>query len=287
MFASGSLPPAVVRAEQLVLGYGSRLALDAASFAVPRGVTVALIGPNGSGKSSLLRAVAGLLRPRSGRLDVPAQRTRGELSLVLQGTDVDPGLPMTVREVVGLARYARLGPWRPARAVDRRAVDAALERLGVAELAHRQLHELSGGQRQRVLVAQGLAQQASLLLLDEPVTSLDAASRQEILRAVDEERAAGRTVLVSTHDFDDARRCDLVLLLANRVVAFGPPAEVLVDGRLAEAYGGQLVRLPSGALLVDDPHHAGGHPCAPAAEAGAATLDAEPGAAPSTRRWPR
>ena len=138
---------------------------------------------------------------------------------------------------------------------DRGAVRRALDRMDVADLERRQLHELSGGQRQRVLVAQGLAQEAELLLLDEPVTGLDGVSRDRILAAVAAERDAGHTVVVSTHDLDDARRCDLVMLLANRVVAFGPPAEVLVGDVLAAAYGGHLLRLPGGATVLDDPHH--------------------------------
>jgi manganese transport system ATP-binding protein len=245
----------VAFATDLLLAYGTRAALSDATFALPAGRTVALIGPNGSGKSTLLRALAGLVEPRSGRLDVPARDRRGAVALVLQTTDVDRTLPVTVRETVTMARYALRGPFARLRADDRAAVDAALERMDVADLAGRQLHELSGGQRQRVLVAQGLAQQADLLLLDEPVTGLDVVSRDLILRAVEEERAAGRTVVVSTHDLDDARRADVVVLLANRVVAIGPPEDVLVEPSLAAAYGGRVLRLADGLLVMDDPHH--------------------------------
>jgi manganese transport system ATP-binding protein len=243
-------------AEDLVLAYGTRPALARSTFRVPRASSVALIGPNGSGKSSLLRALAGLLPPRAGRLDVPARRLhRSGTALVLQVTDVDRSLPVTVRETVTLARYARRGAFAPLRPDDRAAVVRALERMAIADLASRQLHELSGGQRQRVLVAQGLAQEAELLLLDEPVTGLDVLSRQLILDAIDAERAAGRTVVLSTHDLGDAHTADLVMLLAGRVVAFGPPGEVLTREPLVEAYGGRLLRLADGALLMDDPHH--------------------------------
>ena len=222
------------------------------------GGSVALIGPNGSGKSTLLRALAGLVAPRSGRLDVPARDRRGAVALVLQTTDVDRTLPVTVRETVTMARYAVRGPFARLRADDRAAVDAALERMDVADLAGRQLHELSGGQRQRVLVAQGLAQQAELLLLDEPVTGLDVVSRELILDAVAAEREAGRTVVVSTHDLDDARRADTVMLLANRIVAYGSPDEVLSDGPLTAAYGGRVLRVPEGVMVMDDPCHGHG-----------------------------
>jgi len=242
-------------AEGLTLAYGERAALVGASFELPVGASVALIGPNGSGKSTLLRALAGLVPPRSGSLDVSARARRGAVALVLQTTDVDRTLPITVRETVTMARYATRGAFGRLRAADHAAVRDALDRLEVADLAGRQLHELSGGQRQRVLVAQGLAQQAELLLLDEPVTGLDVVSRELILEAVVAETGAGRTVVVSTHDLDDARRADLVLLLANRVVACGPPGEVLVEDLLGTAYGGRVLRLPSGLVVVDDPHH--------------------------------
>ena len=253
--ARADATPSAASATDLLLAYGTRAALSDATFALPAGRTVALIGPNGSGKSTLLRALAGLVEPRSGRLDVPARDRRGAVALVLQTTDVDRTLPVTVRETVTMARYALRGPFARLRADDRAAVGAALERMDVADLAGRQLHELSGGQRQRVLVAQGLAQQADLLLLDEPVTGLDVVSRELILAAVVAERAAGRTVVVSTHDLDDARRADLVMLLANRVVAFGPPDEVLTDGPLSAAYGGRVLRVPEGVIVMDDPCH--------------------------------
>lgn len=257
--------PYAVAATDLLLAYGTRLALTGATFEIPTGVVVALIGPNGSGKSSLLRAVAGLLEPRSGVLDVPARRSRGAVAIVLQTTEVDRSLPITVRETVTMARYAVRGPFGRLRADDRAAVQEALEALEVADLAGRQLHELSGGQRQRVLVAQGLAQQSDLLLLDEPVTGLDVVSRELILGVIERERAAGRTVLVTTHDLDDARRADLVMLLANRVVAFGPPEEVLTDEPLRAAYGGRVLRVPEGVIVMDDPHHAHHHgPSVPA-----------------------
>lgn len=254
-----------VLAHDLVLAHGGRAvpALDRASFEIPVGASVSLIGPNGSGKSTLLAALARLVPPRSGRLDVPAHRRRAAVALVLQTTHVDRSLPMTSRETVTMARYARRGAFGRLRRDDRAAVDAALDRVGMADVAGRQLNELSGGQRQRVLVAQGLAQGAELLLLDEPITGLDVLSRELIVGAIVAEQAVGRTVIVSTHDLADARRADLVILLANRVVAFGPPEQVLTDEALGAAYGGRVLRLPDGAVMVDDPHHHAEHPHEP------------------------
>jgi ABC-type Mn2+/Zn2+ transport system ATPase subunit len=226
------------------------------SFTLPAGAVTALIGPNGSGKSTLLHALAGQLAPRAGRLDVTAS-SGGGIAHVLQATAVNEHLPITVRETVAMGRYAHTGPFRRLRAADRAAVTAALGALAITDIAGRQLHELSGGQRQRAFVAQGLAQGADLLLLDEPITGLDLVSRQHILDAIATERTAGRTVVVSTHDLGDAAAADHLLLLAHgRVVAAGPPDDVLTDTHLAEAYGGHLLRLGDSTLILDDhPHH--------------------------------
>lgn len=223
------------------------------------GSTLAVIGPNGSGKSTLLGALAGLNEVRSGTLDVPARNRRGGVALVLQSTDVDRSLPLTVRSTVQMARYPRLGLVRRCGQADRAAVDSALDRVGVGDLEWSQLQELSGGQRQRVLVAQGLAQEGELLLMDEPLTGVDLVAARTIAAVIDQEKAAGRTVVFTTHDLDDAARADNVLLLATRQVAFGPPSEVLSAGPLREAFGGNVLHLDDGGVVLDDPHHGHGH----------------------------
>jgi ABC-type Mn2+/Zn2+ transport system ATPase subunit len=129
-----------------------------------------------------------------------------------------------------------------------------MNRLEIADLAHRQIHQLSGGQRQRAFVAQGLAQDADILLLDEPLTGLDVRSRSIILSVLDDEHAAGRTVMTTTHNFDDARRCELVLLLATSFIAFGTPDEVFTEEHLRTAFGGKFVRIGD-TMVLDDPHH--------------------------------
>jgi ABC-type Mn2+/Zn2+ transport system ATPase subunit len=245
-----------VTATEVELAYGHRTVLAAATFTVPTGAITALIGPNGAGKSTLLHAVAGLLKPRAGQLLVPAATRRGGVAYVLQATKVNEHLPLTVRETVTMGRYATTGALGRLRSSDRDAVDAALDALAITDLARRPLHELSGGQRQRAFVAQGLAQEADVLLLDEPITGLDLVSRQHILDAIAAERAAGRAVLVSTHDLGDAAEADHLLLLAGRVVASGPPDDVLTDAHLADAYGGHLLRIGERTLILDDhPHH--------------------------------
>ena len=243
----------------VLLAHGSLVALADADFELRPGTLTAVIGPNGSGKSTLLHAIAGLLDPVEGEIRVggraPGSR-RSHVAYVLQSTRVHEHLPVTVREVVTMARYAHRGAFLPLRRVDRDAVDGALERLDVADLATRQIRELSGGQRQRVLVAQGLAQDAPVLMLDEPVTGLDLVSHRRILEVIGEERDAGRTVVVTTHDLGEAAHADHVLLLAGRIVAAGPPAEVLTAEHLAAAYRQRLIRLEDNVLMLDDaPHH--------------------------------
>lgn len=237
----------------VTLGYGSRVVLERCDFTFPPASITALVGPNGSGKSTLLNALAGILPLRAGTLEVRGRPVSGGAAgaaMVLQTTPENAVLPVTAREVVTMARFAQRGLLRRLRAEDRRAVDEAMARLEVTELADHQLRELSGGQRQRVLVAQGLAQEAELLLLDEPVTGLDLVSRQRILDAMHAECDAGRSVVFSTHDLEDAEQAHHVLLLAGRVVAAGPPEVAITPDTLREAYSGRMLRLPPA-----DHHH--------------------------------
>ncbi len=236
-----------VRGGGVTVLYGRRAALVDCDVALPSGATTALVGPNGSGKSTLLSAIAGLVPLAAGSLTVLGERPgsndlSARVAYVLQSTPANESLPITVREVVTMARFAARGLFGRLTAADRRAVAHAMEQLEIADLADRHLWELSGGQRQRVLVAQGLAQEAELLLLDEPVTGLDLTSRQRILAVVDSARADGGTVVVATHDLGEAERADHVVLLAGCVVASGPPDTVITTDNLRQAYGGRHVR---------------------------------------------
>lgn len=260
--ASSAAPTQVrIVARDVAVERGGRTVLRDATFELAAGTVTAVIGPNGSGKSTLLHAIAGLLPLASGTLERPGLhdhggRTGGDVAYVLQGAQVDEHLPISVREVVTMGRYGRRGHLGRLRDEDRALVDAALDRLEVSDLVDRQMRELSGGQRQRVLVAQGLAQDAPILLLDEPVTGLDVVSQRIILEVMAEERAAGRLVVATTHDLGDAAHADHVLLLSGRLVASGPPEEVLVADHLASAYGQRLIRLGENVLMLDDaPHH--------------------------------
>lgn len=262
-------PGGAIRLDEVTVTYGGVVALDRVSLTIGRGTSVALVGPNGSGKSTLLGVLAALVRPDAGTV----ANDLGRVALVRQHTDRRTWMPLTAGEVVRMGRYPDRGLLRRLRAHDRELVAAAARRLEITDLLGRQVGELSGGQRQRVLIARALAQDPELLLLDEPVTGLDLASRQRILGLVDELRAAGTTVVQSTHHLEDVEGCDQVVLLANRVMAVGPPAEVLRPEHLAEVYEDRLVRVPGGGgaspitALLD--HHDDCAPDPPAAARGA------------------
>jgi manganese transport system ATP-binding protein len=240
-----------VTADQASFRYGEVFALAPSSFTIPEGAITTLIGPNGSGKSTLLHAIAGLLPAATGTISVAAGR---RIAYVLQATKVNESLPVTVREVVAMGRYATAGPYRRLGSDDRSAVEGALRRMGVTALARRHLRELSGGQRQRVFVAQGIAQDHDLLLLDEPLTGLDLVSARAIDDVLHEEQEAGRTVIITSHDLNEAAAGDWVILLAGRVVAFGPPDEVLTGDNLAAAYGSILLH-DGERFVLEDPAH--------------------------------
>ncbi len=239
-----------ISTSNLHVHYGDATALCDVTMELPIASSLAVIGPNGSGKSTFLGVLAGTIDIATGVATVAGRRP----ALVLQSTDVDRSLPITVADTISLARYPSLGLFGRMKASDRAAIELAMERLNISDLASRQFHELSGGQRQRALVAQGLAQESDVLLLDEPVIGLDVTSRELILDLIDDEVAAGRTVVVTTHSFDEARRCDYVLLLDTEAIAFGTPDEVLTEENLRRAFGGGFVRIGDD-FILDDPHH--------------------------------
>lgn len=249
---------AAVRLDAACVRYDEREALHDVTLTLPAGAVTAIIGPNGSGKSSLLGLLSGLVRPSSGTVEVlgaPVGRRTARVAHVLQTTHVDASVPITVVEAVRMGAYARRGLVGRLTREDRARVRDAMERLAITDLADRQLTELSGGQRQRVHVAQGLAQGADVLLLDEPISGLDLVSQQVIADVVLDERDAGRTVVLTTHDVGTASHADVVVLLATAVVAAGPPTEVLTQQHLADAYGEHAHVLEDGTIVLDEPHH--------------------------------
>ncbi len=250
-----------VAVADLWAGYDGAPALEAVSFDLPAGSLTGLAGPNGSGKSTLLKAVLGLLKPWRGDIQVfgrPIDAVRQRVGYAPQAELVDWDFPVTVRDVVMMGRYGRLGPLRRPGAGDRGAAAQALAQVGLEELAGRQIGELSGGQQRRMLIARALAQEADLLLLDEPMVGLDATTQHALLALFEALRSQGKTLLVATHDLSCVAACfDLAVLLNRRLVAFGPPAEVFKPDILNEAFAEHLLLLPAeGGVYVA--HHGHG-----------------------------
>ena len=250
---AASLDPAgaAVACEGLVLAYGARLAVRGVTFAVRPGERVAVLGPNGGGKTTLFRALTGELEPVAGRVVAPAR-----CGVVPQTERSRLDFPVSALDVALMGAVSRLPLWRRPGRADRARARAALERVGLGDLAGETFGALSGGQRQRVLIARALVQEAGVLLLDEPFSGLDTRSAELVMALLDELAGEGRAVLIATHDVDQARAWDLVLCLNRAQVAFGPPSETLTLPTLERTYGGAIVELPGAAGQgVMPPHH--------------------------------
>ncbi|MEW6284260.1 MAG: metal ABC transporter ATP-binding protein [Candidatus Eremiobacterota bacterium] len=208
---------------------------------------VGIVGPNGAGKSTLIKAIMGLLPASSGWVKVygqPFERMRSRVGYVPQRDTVDWDFPVTVRDVVTMGRYGRLGLFRRPGRQDRQMVDECLEKVGMAAFADRQIGNLSGGQQQRVFLARALAQDSQIYLMDEPFVGVDAATESAIVTLLEELRSKGRLALVVHHDLDSARQYfDSILLLNMRVVAYGPTEQVFTPELLRKTYGGRLTIL--------------------------------------------
>jgi ABC-type Mn2+/Zn2+ transport system ATPase subunit len=242
--------PFALRTSGLTVGYSGSEALSNVDLEVPPGKTVAVLGPNGAGKTTLLHALVGLVSPRAGSIELGGET----VSLVPQELEVERSFPVTATEVVRMGRYPSVGWIGRFGAEDHRLVSEALETLGVTDLGNRRFGELSGGERRRVLLAQATAQDADLLLLDEPFSGVDVPTSRAVRELIERWRSEGRTLMVATHDLESAARdYDLVLALNGRVVAFGPPQTVLTEEILAETFAGRVVRV--GELLIDVAHH--------------------------------
>ncbi|WP_328346895.1 zinc ABC transporter ATP-binding protein AztA [Streptomyces violaceus] len=239
MFKKQGISPAVteggtprVHFTGLSAGYPGRTVLHQLHADIPALAITALVGPNGSGKSTLLGVLAGVIRPTSGELRHLGNRPP---AFVPQRGAVGDALPLTVRQTVEMGRWGERGPWRRLTRQDHTTVDRTMERLGITDLATRQLGELSGGQRQRALIAQGLAQESDLLLLDEPTTGLDPEARDRIASLLAELVADGVTVVQATHDLEAARSADTCLLLSDgRLAGQGDPEQLLSSSTLSQ-----------------------------------------------------
>jgi len=223
--------------------YDGMRALDNVSFQLARGERIAVVGPNGAGKSTLFQVIAGVLHPTQGEVKVYGHRPGGHICIayVPQRSQVDWTFPVNVADVVMMGRIGKLGLFRWPKHRDWDYAHACLEIVGMADLADRQIGELSGGQQQRVFIARALAQEAELMLMDEPLTGLDMPSQEDIFGILDELRGRDVTVMVATHDLNlAAERFDRLMLLNHRLVGIGQPDQVFTQEQLVQAYGGHM-----------------------------------------------
>ncbi|WP_136635918.1 manganese/iron ABC transporter ATP-binding protein [Pseudooceanicola onchidii] len=245
-----------IRATGLTVAYrNGHTALRDASFAIPRGTITALVGVNGAGKSTLFKALMGFLPASSGKIEILGQPVRKVMkdqavAYVPQAEEVDWTFPVLVEDVVMMGRYGHMGFFRRPRAKDHEAVAKALARVNMTDFRHRQIGELSGGQKKRVFLARALAQDAQVILLDEPFTGVDVKTEEQIIALLRELRKEGRVMLVATHNLGSVPEfCDRVVLVKGTVLAHGPVAEVFTPDNLKQAFGGVLRH-----FLLEGPH---------------------------------
>lgn len=250
----------VIELEGVSVAYRGRPALEDIHLDIHCGERVAVIGPNGAGKTTLFKAILGLVPLSSGRIRLfggEVKRGCMRVGYVPQREAVNWDFPITVAEVVMMGRYGRLGWLRQPTAADWAAVHEALAQVEMEAFAGRQIGQLSAGQQQRVFIARALAQEAEVLLLDEPFTGVDVTAQGTLFELIARFRRRNCAVLVATHDLNTVTgNFDRVLCLNRRAIAYGPPQEVFNTGVLSETYGSQLVVLPAELtrLVVDDAH---------------------------------
>jgi manganese/iron transport system ATP-binding protein len=248
----------------VAVGYNGAPVLHGISFRVTAGERIAVVGPNGAGKSTLFKMIAGVLSPTSGEVQVAGHAPGGHICIAYlpQRSEVDWRFPVTVHDVVMMGRYGKIGFLARPGKDDRAQVRQALAVVGMDGFAQRQISELSGGQQQRMFIARALAQEAELILMDEPLAGLDMPAQEQILRILDTLRDQHATVMVATHDLNlAAEYFDRVALLKGRLIGIGKPEEVLTADNLAEAYGGhlRLVETEDGIFVLQDTCCGGGH----------------------------
>lgn len=242
-----------MQVEGLTVAYDGKPILRSVSFEASRGKLVGIIGPNGAGKSTLLKAILGLLRSDSGRVVVMGEsiaKSRRHVAYVPQTESVDWDFPVTVFEVVLMGRFGTRAWWSRPGTEDYKAAEHALELVDMKAFSNRHIRRLSGGQQQRVFLARALCQQAPVMLLDEPFAGVDAATEQAIFKLMEELVSSGRTLLVVNHDLAVLERFDELLMLNQRVVAFGPTSQVLTQENLRRTYGGRLALLEQADTLL-------------------------------------
>ena len=247
----------ILRIDELAVRYDTTFVIDQVSFEVNIGERLAVVGPNGAGKSTLLKVIAGVLNPSKGKVSVFGHEPGGHICIayISQRSQIDLNFPVTVKDVVMMGRVGKLGLFRNPNPRDWEIVQDSIEIVRLDTLKNRQISQLSGGQQQRMFIARALAQEAELMLLDEPFTGLDVNTQEDVLNILDTLKEKGVTVLVSLHDLNlAAQRFDRVMLINNKMIGIGSPEDVFVPENLLNAYGGHLhlVTTEEGILALGD-----------------------------------
>jgi manganese/iron transport system ATP-binding protein len=249
--------PAVVPAlemEHVAAAYERDVVLEDVTGTVAPGGSLALIGPNGAGKTTLLKAILGLVKVVRGRIEVlgePPGRTKGAVAYVPQAESLDATFPVSALQVVLMGRYRLVGWGRRPGREDKAAASRALEQVGLGSVAKERFGTLSGGQRQRVLLARAVAQEARLLVLDEPFNGVDTVTTDALLTVLHELRAEGVAVVMSTHDLSIAHlACEEACLLNHHQIAFGPIGVTLTPSKLEQTYGGGAIVLVKDSTII-------------------------------------
>jgi manganese/iron transport system ATP-binding protein len=246
-----------LKVDDLEVRYNGNTALEQVTFELHGGEQVAVVGPNGAGKSTLFKAIAGVLNPSAGQITLSGHEPSGHICIAYlpQRSEVDWSFPVTVKDVVMMGRVGKIGFLRSPGSADWHKVEEALALVRLEPFSQRQISELSGGQQQRMFIAQALAQEAELLMMDEPLSGLDIPSQEEVLRILQELKQRKVTVMVATHDLGQAAdRFDLVMLLNHLMLGFGKASSVFTPDNLRHAYGNhlQLIETEDGLLAVGD-----------------------------------
>jgi manganese/zinc/iron transport system ATP- binding protein len=244
-------PNSPLSIHDMTVAYHRKPVLWDVDLDVPAARLVGIVGPNGAGKSTLIKAVMDLIPKVSGRVRVfgkPYRENRHRVGYVPQRESVDWDFPVSALDVVTMGRYAKIGWCLPVSRKHRDAAREALDRVGIADLADRQISQLSGGQQQRTFLARALVQDADIYLMDEPFAAVDAATERAIVRVLQDLRTAGKTAVVVHHDLQTVEEYfDNVILINMRVVAQGPCREVFTRENLQKTYGGRLTLLDEAA----------------------------------------
>jgi manganese/iron transport system ATP-binding protein len=256
-FPGHDLSRPILELNRVTVRFDRTLALDDISFQLQQGERMAIIGPNGAGKSTLFNLIAGVLTPDRGRIEIYGREPGDHICIgyVPQRSQVDWQFPVNVADVVMMGRVGKLGLFRWPGRSDWDRVAEALDLVGIPDLAKRQIGELSGGQQQRVFVARALAQEAELMLMDEPLTGLDMKSQEDIFTILDKLRQRNVTIMVAIHDLNlAAERFDRIMLLNQQLIGLGHAGDVFTPELLNRAYRGQmrLIQTTNGTMIISD-----------------------------------